>query len=97
MIVKIFAAIGAIWVGWNIVWPLMDALFYAIGYTLFMWVSTDWRAGKWWQRPHRAAWFLFLRWPIKSFWERMTDFGTVTDIRHGNWHWQPYCHIRKSR
>jgi hypothetical protein len=81
------AAIGALWMAWYVMLPLADAVLYALGYTAFMWVSTQWK--QWWKRPLTAAWFLFVRWPLRSFRDRLVSLGTTTHIHHGGWVWQP--------
>jgi hypothetical protein len=87
-IVTILAIMGAIYVGTHILYPLLDAIIFSIGYTFFfLWQLSIKKILK-----HPLSFIkFFIQTALKGFVTRL-DWGEVQHIKQGKHIWKPYFH-----
>ena len=86
-----FALIGVIVVIIWVVIPLVDALLYGAGYTIFKILCTNRKKAL--SKPHRYV-IIVLKWYMIGVNERFCGYGTTEKITYGNKEWRPYFHYK---
>ena len=90
-VIGFFAAIGIIIVLVRVVIPLIDALLYGLGYTIFNILCTNRKKAL--SKPHRYV-ITVLKWYIIGVTERFCGYGTTEKITYGKKEWIPYFHYK---
>ena len=85
-----FTLIGVIVVIMWVVIPLVDALLYGAGYTIFNILCTNRKKAL--SKPHRYV-ITVIKWFIIGFGERLI-YGTTGTHTIGNKIWRPYFHYK---
>ena len=86
-----FAVIGIIVVIMWVVIPLIDALLYGAGYTIFNILCTNRKKAL--SKPHRYV-ITVLKWYITGVIERFCGCGVTEKITCGIKEWAPYFHYK---
>lgn len=84
--------IGCLWIMWNLIIPLADAVVFSIGYTIFNVIHLSFT--KIIRRPHLYVWFVVKSF-LKGIVKRTCDIGTLELSKTSKWIWKPYFHYEK--
>jgi len=84
--------IGVAWIVYYILFPLLDAVMYSIGFTIFKFLHII--PSKGFRHPLRV-----LKYTIKSFIDgfitRTCGYGTTVESKTDKWIWKPYFHYER--
>lgn len=91
-IIGITSLIGAVWIVYHIIIPLIDAIAYSIGFTIFEILHI--KVGKGIRHPIKVIIYILKNF-MNGFITRTCDFGTTQHVKTDKWKWKPYFHYER--
>lgn len=84
--------IGCVWIFYNFIIPIADAITFSIGYTIFKLLHII--PSKGFRHPIRVLIYVFKSF-IDGFITRTCGYGTTVESRTNKWIWKPYFHYKR--
>jgi len=92
IILYITSLVGCAWIFYNFVIPIVDAILFSIGYTIFNIIHLS--KVKIVKNPPRFIWYV-VKVFSRGFINRTCDFGTLESSKTSKWIWKPYFHYER--
>ena len=92
VLLGILCGVGSVWVIWNVLIPVGDAIIFSVGYTIFRVIHLS--LTQIIKRPDRFIRFV-VRVFLRGFINRICDFGTLESSKTSKWIWKPYFHYER--
>ena len=88
----ITSIIGFAWIVYHIFFPLLDAIVFSIGFTIFKLLHVIPRKGV--RHPKRLLIYIVKSF-IDGFITRTCRYGTMVQSKTDSWVWKPYFHYER--